>query len=71
MTDIEVLENTELMVAGISGQTPRGIDFVDTYTATQMEVVDLGGIVIHEAHITDFISLAEEAGLTVAHERQP
>jgi hypothetical protein len=50
----------------VSAQTSRGIDFVDAYTALELEVKDSGEIEIPLADEFALRTRASEAGLVIA-----
>ena len=63
---ITVTRNSELMVAGVEVlDEGEEMDFVDSFTAEPMEVVDSGRIIIPESAIGDFVEQARKIGLEV------
>lgn len=67
--DVEITRDSELMVAGIVGNTEAGIEFVDAWTprspAVEFVVVDSGHIIVPEAEIESVVASAAERGLSV------
>lgn len=53
-------ETAEVLAATIAGA-----DFIDAYTALEIEVVDSGRIVIPETGVFAFVVRAREAGINV------
>lgn len=65
MIDIEVTRSGELMVAGVQGLTDPGVEFVDSFVADQIVVVDADRIVIPDELVPHLLALATVAGLAV------
>lgn len=65
MTDIEITQDNELMVAHAEGVTDQGIDFLDSYMAPLVEVVDSGRLIIPQDGLAPFTEAAQAEGLKV------
>jgi hypothetical protein len=64
MVDLTITRDGELMVAGVQGETARGIDFVDAYVDEQLVVADSGHVVLPESRIAGLVEQARELGVT-------
>jgi hypothetical protein len=75
VTDIQLWTNPDLSpfmdrppgdLAIVQGVTPEGEEFVDAYTALDMDVLDSGAITIPSDGVWAFKTRAGEAGLVIA-----
>ena len=71
---ITVTHNTELMVAGVTGDGEADIDFIDGYglvtDPATLHVQDSGYIIIAERDIDTLVATARKRGLDVEVEKQ-
>ncbi len=65
MRDIEIMRDTELMVAHIQGETDSATEFIDAYTVADLFPVDSGRIILPEPGLHAFTKAARERGFTM------
>jgi hypothetical protein len=63
--DIVFKTDTDMGYADITGQSERGEEFVEAYTALDLDAVDYGRITVPIDGLYAFRVRAREAGLTV------
>jgi hypothetical protein len=76
MTDIQLWPDADLSpfmaspvaLAVAQGVTPEGEEFIDAYTALDMDVLDSGAISFPPEGVWAFKTRAREAGLVVSEE---
>lgn len=66
MTDIVYRTDGDLGVVDITGETDRGEDFVEAYTALDLDAVDYARIQLPAEGFFAFRVRAREAGLSLA-----
>lgn len=71
MTDLTLTRNSELSVTQVEGNTEAGVEFVDAWPGSTMEVVDSGRILLPEDAIPALRQAALRGSLTIAYEDQP
>lgn len=63
--DLTITRDGELMVAHIEAETDEATEFVDSYQAVAMIVVDSGRIVVPDEELPRLAGAAREFGLTL------
>lgn len=68
MTDLTFTRSGELDLTQVQGNTDDGVEFVDAYPASMMEVVDSGQIIVPTDDVAAIERAAAERDLTFEHE---
>lgn len=69
--DLTLTRNSELSVTQVEGNTEAGVEFVDAWPGSTMEVVDSGRILLPEDAIPALRQAALRGSLTIEYEEQP